>query len=45
MASGMGASLESDVIAGSGDLEAQYKSSDAHGKQLVTEVTRMKVPD
>ena len=43
MASGMGTSLESDVIAASGDLE--YKSSDSHGKQLVTEVTRMKVPD
>jgi len=42
MASGMGTSLESDVIAASGELEAQYKSSDAHGKQLVTEVTRMK---
>ncbi|XP_020621415.1 kinesin-like protein KIF27 [Orbicella faveolata] len=42
MASGMGTSLESDVIAASGELEAQYKSSDAHGKQLVTEVKRMK---
>jgi len=42
MASGMGTSLESDVIAASGELEAQYKSSDAHGKQLVTEVTRLK---
>lgn len=45
MASGMGTSIESDVIAASGELEAQYKSSDAHGKQLAAEVSRMKVPD
>lgn len=45
MASGMGTSLESDVIPASGEMEAQYKSSDAHGKQLVTEVSRMKVSD
>ena len=45
MASGMGTSFESDVIPASGEMEAHYKSSDAHGKQLVTEVSRMKVPD
>ena len=45
MASGMGTSFESDVIPASGEMEAQFKSSDAHGKQLVTEVSRMKVPD
>lgn len=43
MASGMGTSVESDVVATSGEHEAQYKSSDAHGKQLATEVSRMKV--
>ena len=45
MASGMGTSFESDVIPASGEMEAQYKSSDTHGKQLVTEVSRMKVAD
>ena len=43
MASGMGTSVESDVIVASGEHEAQYKSIDAHGKQLATEVSRMKV--
>ena len=43
MASGMGTSMESDVVAASGDLEAQYRSSDAHGKELANEVSRMKV--
>ncbi|KAL9978810.1 hypothetical protein ACROYT_G016376 [Oculina patagonica] len=42
MASGMGTSTESDVIAASGEHEAQYKSIDPHGKQLATEVSRMK---
>ena len=43
MASGMGTSMESDVVAASGDLEAQYRSSDAHGRELANEVSRMKV--
>lgn len=44
MASGMGTSIESDVVVASGELEPQYRStSDAHGKQLATEVSRMKV--
>ncbi|KAJ7322765.1 hypothetical protein OS493_032948 [Desmophyllum pertusum] len=42
MASGMGTSVESDIIVASGELEAQYKSSDAHSKQLATEVSKMK---
>lgn len=42
MASGMGTSMESDVVAASGDLEAQYRSSDAHGRELANEVSRMK---
>lgn len=43
MASGMGTSMESDVVVASGDLEAQYRSSDAHGRELANEVSRMKV--
>lgn len=43
MASGMGTSMESDVVVTSGDLEAQYRSSDAHGRELANEVSRMKV--
>lgn len=43
MASGMGSSVESDVVVASGELEPQYRSSTAHGKQLATEVSRMKV--
>ena len=43
MAAGMGSSIESDVVVASGELEPQYRSSDAHGKQLTTEVSRMKV--
>lgn len=42
MAAGMGSSIESDVVVASGEHEPQYRSSDAHGKQLTTEVSRMK---
>lgn len=42
MAVGTGASIESDVVA-SGEIEPQYGTSDAHGRQLATEVSRMKV--
>lgn len=42
MAAGTGASIESDVVA-SGELEPQYGTIDAHGRQLATEVSRMKV--
>ena len=35
--------MESDVVVASGDLEAQYRSSDAHGRELANEVFRMKV--
>lgn len=43
MTSGMGTSMESDVVVASSDLEAQYRSSDAHGRELANEVSRMKV--
>lgn len=43
MASGMGTSMESDVVVTSGELEAQYRNSDAHGRELANEVSRMKV--
>ena len=43
LASGMGTSVESDVVVASGELEPQYRSVDAHGKQLATEVSRIKV--
>lgn len=43
MASGIGTSIESDVVVASGELEPQYRSDDARGKQLATEVSRMKV--
>lgn len=42
MAAGTGTSIESDVVA-SGELEPQYGTTDAHGRQLATEVSRMKV--
>ena len=42
MATGTGTSIESDVVA-SGELEPQYGTTDAHGRQLATEVSRMKV--
>lgn len=42
MAAGTGARIESDVLA-SGELEPQYGTIDAHGRQLATEVSRMKV--
>ncbi|KAM7441007.1 Kinesin-like protein kif27 [Porites harrisoni] len=41
MAAGTGTSIESDVVASS-ELEPQYGTSDAHGRQLATEVSRMK---
>ena len=43
VASGVGSSIESDVVVASGELEPQYRTADAHGKQLATEVSRMKV--
>lgn len=42
MAAGTGTSIESDVVA-SGELEPQYGTTDALGRQLATEVSRMKV--
>jgi len=42
VASGIGSSIESDVVVASGELEPQYRTADAHGKQLATEVSRMK---
>ena len=42
MAAGTGTSIESDVVA-SGELEPQYGTTDAHGRQLASEVSRMKV--
>lgn len=42
MAAGTGTSIESDVVASS-ELEPQYGTSDVHGRQLATEVSRMKV--
>lgn len=42
VASGVGSSIESDVVVASGELEPQYRTADAHGKQLATEVSRMK---
>lgn len=45
MASSMGTSVESDVVAaGRGELEPQYRSSEAPGKQLAAEVSQMKRP-
>ena len=43
MASSMGTSVESDVVAARGELEPQYRSSEAPGKQLAAEVSQMKV--
>lgn len=42
MVSGLGTSVESDVIMASSELEAQQKSTDVYTKQLASEVTRMK---
>ncbi|PFX25964.1 Kinesin-like protein KIF27 [Stylophora pistillata] len=42
MVSGLGTSVESDVIMASSELEAQHKSTDVYTKQLASEVTRMK---
>lgn len=42
MAAGTGTSIESDFVA-SGEFEPQYGTSDAYGRQLATEVSRIKV--
>lgn len=42
MVSGLGTSVESDVIMASSELEAQHKSTDVYTKQLASEVSRMK---
>lgn len=42
MVSGLGTSVESDVIMASSELEAQQKSTDVYTKQLASEFTRMK---